>query len=407
MDNSHKVIAGTDKGLFIYDHTSWHQIVTPDTNNNLSAQDIVFIDDLGTSEIVVALNGNSPADGLYHGKKVVDPPYYALSLIDSMPIPQSLEYVYGDGGGPIIYIGGGNTICRSIYAWGVGQFGPLQPIVSPPDAFGANNPKCSDLHLFSGDTILYAGGYDMSIDSSAGSLLWMLNDSLSFLKTLDVSALTEDATSDCVFIQMYIGTIDSGIYCSAPQMSHPPITFAQAPNNEKIIDLVTLPIPVAERFMLCAAVNSGIYTHNRITATWTELGNIPEVPNCIYIKLDSSNQYLFSHYVGTEKGLYIFDTLTVSTNHKSKKHKVDQVISIHNGIVTIGLNYCHGKSISIELIDLLGKKIVSFTKSASLHKQSMVFDISKYHNNYLTSSVYMVKISMGNENYYTKFVYIR
>ncbi len=392
--DSGRVIAGTDKGLFIKDGAdTWLEISTL-----LPVTDVVMAHEC----IVAALAGGSDSDGLYCGKAIKGPPYYKLSLIDYMTKPQALEYKYTLNETPILFAGNSVGIQESAYLFGKEKFDTLSEVKTPPFCFGVVSPVCADLHIFL--EMLYVGGFDsMSTDTGCGNLLWMKHDSMTVLiPDLKVTSLTKDASTDCVTVQMYIGTIDSGIYFYSPYMSHPPVKLTSGPNNEKIEDLVTIPLPIAERKSLCAAVKSGIYFHHRKNNTWKELGDISAKPNCLASGPGSATISGTALYAGTDNGVYQLDSfITGTVEYSPKKLPPAQIYFCNTGKV-VSISLFRKQKVSIELVNCSGKIITVLSDRylpAGHHTVSM--------GNRFGNGVYIVRIVSDSEQISKKIVMIK
>ncbi len=406
VDAAHRVLAGTNKGLFIKDNLGkWLKITQIDS---FPVTDIAVT---SQTRIVATLSlGGSWSDGLYSADAIYGPPYYQLDVIDYMVTPQSLEYDGIFSNTPVIYVGNPNGIKKSLYNFTTDKFGMFSDIETPSNAFGVEQPICAGLHWYSGDGRLYAGGYDgMSMNPGNGNLLWMQSsDSMTTLiPKLNVSAITEDATTDCVTVQMYIGTVDSGIYYSAAYMSHPPIKLTPSPNNEKVNDLITIPLPFADRRSLCAAVGGGVYYHNRQLNTWKELGDIPAEPKCLYVQIDSINNMNYKLYAGTTEGLYLFDTSSAPIKSIAQKHKHNPMIlnKIKSGVLSIGLDVEKPEKVSVSVFNPAGKTVVYVESNCRRGKQTLDINLNTNNRKCLSNSVYLVKVRIGNKSLFGKFVY--
>jgi ligand-binding sensor domain-containing protein len=409
-DFAHRVIAGTDKGLFIKDVSgTWLEITQHDSLRGLPVTDVAVT---STTRIVATRGRGSDSGGLYAGDAIWGPPYYQLYMVDTLNAPQSLEFISGDiSNTPHIYVGNSNSVKRSSYNFTTGKFGTLTNIKIPPFAFGVEQPICADIHFYRGDNKLYVGGYDgMSMNPGNGNLLWKQGDSMSILiPKLNVTALTEDATLDCVLVQMYIGTVDSGIYYSASYMSHPPIKLTSSPNDEKVNDLITIPLPIAIRKSLCAAVPGGIYYLHRQNNTWNEIGDIPAEPKCLYVQIDSTSVINYTLYAGTDNGVYVFDTSSVSIEQVSQSYRRNPVIfnKISNGMLTIGLDLDKPEKVSIAVYNAAGKRVFDIVEYCNDRKRILNIDMNNGMQGKIGTSIYILKVKIGSEMYFRKFVYTR
>ncbi len=405
VDDMGNIIAGTHTGLFLYYNSIWYEIPQA---KGLSVQDIMVT---GPSRIVLAIGNGSDSDGMYEGNVTMwGPPFYTLRLIGNMNNPTALSKTANS---QLVYIGNDTGIRYSILdTAGSGYFG-FTEIKIPPYSFGVEAPYCADLHVYSGDKRLYAGGYDdMSMNPGNSNLLWMQNDSMTILiPKLNISALTEDFTTDCVIVQMYIGTVDSGIYYSSPHMSHPPIKLTSSPNDEKVNDLVTIPLPVAERKSLCAAVNGGVYFHHRLNNTWEELGNISSEPKCLYVKINSTGSRKYKLYAGTDKGVFFFDTSSVAVKKNEKFLSGNSIYVTHdntNGLIHLSFSITKPERIAVDILDVSGRTVEKLAgRYYAAGRNTLAIPLRNGRNHYLSSGAYIVKMIVGNTIYDMNIVFTK
>jgi hypothetical protein len=307
----------------------------------------------GPRRFVAALGGGSNSDGLYSVDAKLEAPYYQLSLIGYMDFPQSLGKTENSD---VVYVGGPNQMAYSILDTGSGEYMGLMPIKIPSFSFGVENPKCAGVHVYSGDKRLYAGGYDMSPDPGPGNLLWKMQDSMTILAPLNTSSLTEGYT-ETGGTELYIGTIDSGIYSHSAASSRPPVKFAETPNDEPVNDMITIPSLVMSD-ILVIAVPSGVYL--RTGNSWNELDDIPEEPDCLVRMLDSTNIVGYVLYAGTENGVYHYWSGTNLINNYKVNNALNNVSlsqSIQNGTVSISFYIRKAGDVKVDILDLAGRKI--------------------------------------------------
>ena len=393
IDDQNRLIAGTDKGLYIYHNANWLEI-----SKLLPAQNMIVT---GPRRFVAALGGGSNSDGVYSVDAKAEAPYYQLSLIGYMDFPQSLGKTENSD---VVYVGGPNQMAYSILDTANGEYMNLMPIKIPYFPFGIENPKCAGVHVFSGDKRLYAGGFDMSPDPGPGNLLWEMQDSMTILSPLNTSSLTEGFT-ETGGIQLYIGTIDSGIYFHSAASSRPPVKFAETPNDEPVNDMITIPSLVMSD-ILFIAVQSGVYL--RAGNSWNEVGNIPEEPNSIVRMLDSSNIVGYVLYAGTKNGVYHYWSGTDVINNYQADNALNNVQfsqSIQNGIVTISFYLQKAGKVKVDILDLAGRSIsTSVNDYYRAGKHVLALNGKDANTGKFSNGVYILRLSTKGKQICIRFI---
>ena len=393
IDDQNRLIAGTDKGLYIYHNANWLEI-----SKLLPSQNMIVT---GPRRFVAALGGGSNSDGLYSADAKAEAPYYQLSLIGYMDFPQSLGKTENSD---VVYVGGPNKMAYSILDTANGEYMDLMPIKIPYFPFGIENPKCAGVHVFSGDNRLYAGGYDMSPDPGPGSLLWEMQDTMTVLAPLNTSSLTEGYT-ELGGTQLYIGTIDSGIYSHSAASSRPPVKYAETPSDEPVNDMITISSLVMSD-ILCIAVKSGVYL--RAGNSWNEVGDIPEEPNCIVRMLDSSNIVGYVLYAGTKNGVYHYWSATDPINNYQKDKVLNNVLLLQLtqfGTVSISFYLQKEGKVKVDILDLAGRNI-STPVNGYYRAGKHVLSVNEKDTNTgnFSNGVYILRLSTGGKQISKRFV---
>jgi hypothetical protein len=297
------IFAGTSKGISLYWNSKWY-----DLNAEMPVTSIVR---LGSMLFVGAGNG-SRSDAVYIGKPIINgPPFYYLEFQHYFLEPTAMA-IDSSAAEPRLFVGGRNTIA-------VGMIGKiatdndtlleLVPMKLPENPFGTASPHCADLLLFD-TTILFAGGYDDSV-ADQGSLMahstMSESDSFQILKSLDVTALARGVLQGGP-PQLVIGTRDAGIliYNTSSKTS----ALLPGPGGLPVNDIITIPTLLFYD-MFIAACDSGVFSNNGGSQTWTEVGAIPAPPVCLAQRCESTALQCGTFLAGTVKGVYIYDEVPV------------------------------------------------------------------------------------------------
>jgi hypothetical protein len=398
LDGGSNLLAGADDGLYFY----WPH----DTN-------WIKFDDFPTLPVngikcayrgrIVAGAGDysvSWSDGAYVGDELlIGPPFYVFNLIDLFGCPQSLAVKGNDG--DTVYVGGINNISMSVCVDSL--YKPFEKVKTPPNCFGGNETaKCASLQLFDGEALV-AGGYDKdTISPEQGHLLWQrAEDSMHVFGELNVSAMS---LSESPLGELYIGTIDKGIYYYMGAMSSPPVKFVSSPNDESVNDLIVIPGEKKAEVILCVAVNSGVYVIKvkDDDTTCIKLADLPAPPNCVALlnRLTSDDVL----YAGTSKGVYVFDTSNVPINSMPMQKDVIENLKIRNTksrSILINFSIQKSNKVTLDVLDLAGR-IIARPINAYFRegKHTLSWDVSSEYSN----GLYIVRLSVGESKVYTKLV---
>lgn len=402
LDGGSNLLAGTNSGLYFHwpHDTNW---IKYDDFPTLPVNDIKCAF-RGRIIAVAGDYGVSWSDGAYVGDELLDgPPFYVFNLIDLIPCPQALAIKGNEG--DTIYAGCiYNTIYMSV---GVDSlYEPFEKVKTPPNCFGGDSTaKCAALELFDGEALV-AGGYDTdTISPEQGHFLWQrAEDSMHVFGDLNVSAMS---LSDSPLSELYIGTIDEGIYYYNGVMSSPPVKFVSSPNNEWVNDLIVIPGEKKAEVILCVAVNSGVYVISVTDddTTCMELGDLPAPPNCVAL-LDrlTSDGVL---YAGTSEGVYAFDTSNVSINSFPVQEHIIENLKIRNtksGSVLINFSIHKPDRVTLDILDLAGRVIA---KPIDAHfregNHTLQWDARSEYSN----GLYIVKLSADEKQICKKFMLLR
>jgi hypothetical protein len=291
------IFAGTSKGVSLYFDSRWY-----DLNVELPVTSIVRLSNV---RIFVGAGNGSKSDAVYIGKSIINgPPFFHLEFQHYFLEPTAMV-INNTTAVARVYVGGRNTIA-------VGMIGSdtlleLVPMKTPENPFGAGSPHCADL-LLNGATNLYAGGYDDSV-ADRGSLMAAASDSFALLKSLDVTALAQGVWEAGPPL-LLAGTQDAGILIYDP--SSQTSAMLPSPGSLPVNDIVTVPTLLFYDVVV-AACDSGVFSNDGRSATWTEVGALPVPPTCLAVRgtpmMGVASGMLLA---GTEKGVYIYDDLPVN-----------------------------------------------------------------------------------------------
>lgn len=346
-DDTTMILAGTDRGMSLYWNRTWY-----DFSVRFPVTSILR---LSSAVIFIGAGNGSMSDAVYIGVNIINgPPFYALRFQQYFLEPTAMA-LNNSTGIPRLYVGGRNIV--SVGMIGSDTLYPLQLLKIPPYAFGVENPKCADLFMFGGAT-LYAGGYDRGVMAGPGSLLRLSVDSLQTIRRLDVSVLAQGAFTGGTGIQqrLVIGTRDTGVLLFEPVGQ----TWTAIPsqNRQPVNDLIIIPgsgVPS----MIIAAFDSGVYINNGLIQTWSEVGNIPALPQCITPRGTITGGMLSGALLaGTPKGVYIYALPTGIRERASPFNTVqpaDPIVCM-NGEVRFLLPKCfYGGRVDIAVYSASGR----------------------------------------------------
>jgi hypothetical protein len=301
--DTNMIFAGTSTGISLYFNSKWY-----DLNVEMPVTSIVR---LGSMLFVGAGNG-SRSDAVYIGKPIINgPPFYYLEFQHYFLEPTAMA-IDSSAAEPRLFVGGRNTIA-------VGMIGKiatdndtlleLVPMKLPENPFGTASPHCADLLLFD-TTILFAGGYDDSV-ADQGSLMahstMSESDSFQILKSLDVTSLARGVL-EAGPPRLVVGTQDAGILVYSP--SSQTSAMLKSPGGLPVNDIITIPTLLFYD-MFIAACDSGVFSNNGGSQTWTEVGALPVPPTCLALRCASAVPQCGTFLAGTVKGVYIYDDVPV------------------------------------------------------------------------------------------------
>lgn len=403
VDHMGNVIAGVDIGLYLlcYFSDRWYEMFDVFTTNEVTVHDVMIP---SRSRLIAAVCGSGDvSDGLYAGdQSLLGPPFYCMGLVDSILTPTACATAKN---GNVVYVGNGTKIRYSTRD-SSGNYSSLQPIHIPANSFGVEMPYCAALQIYSRDTCLFAGGYDRSSTEPGPSyLLWGQGDSLLQCTQLNISAMTEGIV-DWGGVKLFVGTIDSGIYWHSSEMSMVVQKYAESPNGEAVNDIIILPTMI-ENGHVCVAVASGVYTLSG--NAWIELGDIPAEPTCLALKQNNSRS-VYTIHAGTDKGVYVFDSLTVAVTGKAKTVP-EKNISIHhntNGTITISFSLLKSDRVTIDILDVSGRVIATpYRASCSPGVHTLTRPTANLLGQRASNGVYIVQIKTKENVYAEKYIFTR
>lgn len=405
VDIPNMTLAGTNKGLYI-DHVNqeeWLEIPLADT---LPVQDIIRVPQI---HIIAAIGRNSNSDGIYLGTPIKGPPYYSLSLIDSMDCPQSLA-VRGTNG-DTLFAGGRNSIAMSLLVdHSLVWYGELKPIKIPEHSFGVEDPLCAALHVLSGDNKLYAGGYDQSQMPGPGHLLCEDNDSMVGIMQLNVSAMAEGTGLTSINqLELYCGTTDTGILVYSPIFSKPP-PIIPSPNNEPVNDIIVLPPELLGRYMLCVAVKSGVYVYDTLQNNWKQLGDLPAEPSCLAVGLKDADIGDNVLYAGTKKGIYALNS-AVPTIKYHRPPEIPDALTLRRSsgnIVSVEYSLQKADKVKMDILDCTGRIVKTLINAYIPEgRHTVSWRGNNMHGKRTGSGVYFVRLSTNGMRFFKKIVLAR
>ncbi len=400
VDKSKRLIAGTDKGLYIYNENEEAWIAIPLNGNvlKLPVNDIVLA---AKDHIVVTIGKNSDSDGIYLGTPVKGAPYYQLTLIDYMDSPQSLAMRGMNA--DTLYAGGLNRIAMSILTNSQPvNYGKLTDIKTPENCFGESSPVCAALYYYQYDSNrgLIAGGYDSGTVPIKGNLLRQASDdSLYIVRNIAVSALTEGTINS---LSRIAGTLDSGVFVLPYASSE---IIIASPNDEPIRNLYRV-ITLVNTDQIYAVVNSGIY--GWFNNDWFKIGNLKKTPNAITYKrhIDSVSNL----YAGTSEGVFVYDTITSPINNNPKLTNSIDNFTIRNntsGSIRVDFSIQKTAKVTIVILNLVGKTIFSFENRYYSRGRHTIMLNKNSWNDKCSYGVYVFKLSIDRKCIYKKHMFIR
>jgi hypothetical protein len=277
---------------------------------------------LADGRILAAAGNGSDTDGVYLGEVVAiaEPgTMYAFTLKAKCPLPAALalgpkalaQGDIGESGCTAHFYAGTRTgiyhgtICGDVVSW--------LPTLTYPS--GALSSVCSSVQVFSGDTMVYAGGYSGKLLMRLGPLgksaivadpeayLLRGRSELTAVKRSNTTAMAELTTAGEVFLA--IATLDSGVQL----LSGGRVVSTLPPPVSREPILAMTPIPMRylidgdNQNRLAIATPSGIYTRclPDENCVWSTTGKPPAAVRC----LAQQNRAVL--WAGTDSGLYRLD----------------------------------------------------------------------------------------------------
>ncbi len=402
VDNNNRVIAGTKSGgIKIYTGgTTWLEI----PSIKQPVHKIVCTADSG---FIAAIGTGTTSDGVYSAKAIPTAPYYSVSEMPfyGMMFPQSLcRTPEGD----TIYMGGRNDIVRAYKDSLNGEYRHFSNVVTPPDPFGTIKPRCAALlYVQSPYFRFYAGGYDESSDSANGHLLWTLydSDSLSVNSTINVTCITAVPRNLSMGPDIFVGTLDDGIYYREQLGAAILIKYSSYPGNGPVNDMTPIIIPEIDS-TLCTAEKSGVLVlYER--STWIELGNIPEEPVCLagYPYIGGINRFFL--FAGTNNGVYMYDVMSVGIKNRPVNTNIDKVFiqRLSGKNISLSFNVSRPCAVIIDIINSAGRRIAGgkmvCTTAGRQCVPGLTFGIEPHT---LSVGVYFLRLTIDKENYCQPFI---
>ena len=351
-DDTTTLLAGTNKGLSVYYGGTWYDI-------DVNGLPVTCIARISTNAIAVGAGNGSKSDALYVGTRIRGAPYYQLRFQHYFISPTAM-LLQATMAIPRLYVGGANTV--AVCMINNDSLLAPQPYKIPPYAFGIEYPFCAGLQLYNGS--LYAGGYDRStIMGGPGNLLILVGDSLQVARRLDVTALAQGSFSEVGPQELVIGTRDSGVLFYCPSLFIP-WTKVSGPTKEQINSLLTMPGMLFSD-MLFAAVASGVFIGSGHSGNWTEVGDIPQAPNCLAVLGTATGTVEDQLLAGTVAGVYLYSRRTEIFRLAAPEFagkKINPVIC-RNGEVRLSLPVSANNTAEVTLYNASGK-LCSHTVSA-------------------------------------------
>ena len=397
------LFVGCDTGLHVYDgKDKW------DKYPGLRRLPVHAVENLRTYQIAISGSGTW-SDAAYFGRPEINGfPFYKFYHLDWIAWPFALA-IKTTQEKDTIFVGCKNNIFFSKFDTTTKTLNFVL-MKTPKNCFGTENPKCAALQLFNDDQ-LFAGGYDRGTSNPGqGHLLWEMGDSMVILKQLNVTSIIGVSDSSPVN-ELYIGTLDSGIYYHNVVNSYPPRRFSLSPNNEPVIDMEYRRI-LSREDTLIVAVKSGVFARCvKNDDQWRELGDLPAVPNCLAYNGYETIVIDCTLYAGTPQGVYIFDPSAVPINYQLEGNIGERSISIKpipGKKISITFSLQKPGNVYIDIFDLVGRNIASIdNRYYSVGKHVIVWDVNCSKNKTIAKGIYFLKITVLGMQSAKRFVLAR
>lgn len=393
VDYQNRIIAGTDKGLYIgfvfSGFLQWAEIVKKPIKT-LCAEDIFC----GKKYMVCAAADSvgKISSAYLAWPTLKGPPFYEPQIIDSQFNAQTV-YAVGDSADSI-YAGYGNSVAKSV------RYSNFTKFTVPENCFGGTHTRCAALYVL--NSLLYGGGYATDINFSwVGGLVEQdSSTTMKLLRKIPVLSLQEGTSFTGP--TLVVGSPDS-IYEYVPKMNFH--ARSGTPEKEALIDL--LAIPSTDHTIIAAAVKSGIYI-NITGNAWNKVGELPQQPLCMALGKSNGTNFPYSAlFIGTVNGVYAIDTNTVSLQNNYMQ-KIDGISIRQTGKTDIAINYVMHKDAQIfmGIYDCSGKCIKVLTNGyISSGRYTFLWDRTGDGNNHLSRGLYILRIS-DDQNAITKKIYL-
>ncbi len=397
VDDLGNVIAGTENGMYVYFSKTWYEVSV-----NIATNDLLVT---GPARVMAACGGEfDSSGGLYEANlTMLGPPFYSLRMVSITHYPTALAKTANSD---VVYTGTAGTITYSILDTAGGGYFGFTTIPMPQFSFGVESPYCAALYVSTTEKVLYAGGYDRSPDPGPGHLLRGDNASLATFTQLNVSAIAEGVI-DWGGMKLFVGTVDTGIFYRSEIMSAPLQKHSESPNNEKVNDIIVLPMAI-DAGHLVAAVSGGVYS--QFGTDWQELDDIPAVPKALAAKIDSTG-LKYTLYAATDKGVYVFDSTNVAVKQKEKPLSRSTMKLIHtnvNNLLKINFTLIQAERITVTLFDMSGRMVAKLTdRYFSKGTHSISWSGNSRRRYCLGSGVFIARMAAGNTIYDMNVVFTK
>jgi hypothetical protein len=364
------ILAGTATGLYLLKSQNTYKI----TGFACEISDIAKLD---SSCILAAVSKSSGNDGIYLGKPDINgPPFYTLKQVVIVENPQKLltskKY-------DTLYIAVKNGILRSIRNPD-GAYGKPEPIKTPPNCFGVEDPRCSGLIYNSWKDVL-ASGYDAGANPSPGHILETDGDSMKIIYTGAVNSI--DAVRD-VSQTLLIGTRDSSLY-TYNMLSGGLPRFLGSPARQLVNDLCsfecmsTSTTPVTRINIVVAAVKNGVFYRDMENSIiifppiWRNIGNLPIEPLCLFPLVSSpiitmaglNPESEIKLLAGTGKGVYAYFWGSITNLVGQVGTEIAKTgVMIHSSKTHLTISYqlIHTDRVHLEIFNCSGKLLISINQ---------------------------------------------
>lgn len=389
------IFAGTENGLYIYGDISQKWIKLAGVPN-LPISDIIAGNG---SEIILSANaGGSNSDGIYVGLDIMDgEPYYEFQLLEYEMFVENIGY-YND----TLLFGGKNNLLSAIRLpikslWP--QFSDPKKINIPQNAFGVEQPYCSEIKYSTLTNSFFVAGYDKSPIPSEGMLISGTSEKLTPYYEKSSTSFVEIFVGFIGGNSMYVGGIDKVYKFSSDTL------IIETPNNSKVNHISKTDkgeMTIGGSGYICISTDDGVYLTND-DKTWKEIGNIPQKPTMtIEVISNSESESVTTLISATDKGVYQYTFGESGTINNSKINlNSSNFIKFKNEIINFSYPNNLNKNISLNLFSISGKKIKSLNFK---NQNSIKLNLNSLN---ISSGIYLIRFSVGNELFAKSFNYLR